>query len=75
MYNAALNRRTIKTSYQLTVDTVGWLALSRRMNARLIFIVRNHPAEADRIEALIVHRVEDEGVDPGRWTSFLKEIM
>jgi len=75
MYNAALNRRKITTNFQLTLDTVSWLGLSKHVNAALRRIVRTNPSRAEYIEYLIKEEVISNGGDPCRWTTFVRDLV
>jgi hypothetical protein len=75
MYNAALNRRTITTNFQLTLDTISWLGLSKHVNAALRRVVRTSPSKAGYIESLIREEVDSNGGDPCRWTTFVRDLV
>jgi hypothetical protein len=75
MYNAALNRRTITTNFQLTLDTVSWLGLSKHVNAKLRRVVRTSSEKAGYIEYLVREEVINNGGDPCRWTAFIRDLV
>jgi hypothetical protein len=75
MYSAALNRRTITINFQLTLDTVSWLGLSKHVNAALLKVVRSSPRQTGMIEGLIRQEVQANGGDSYRWTSFVRELV
>lgn len=75
MYNAALNRRTITTNFQLTLDTVSWLGLSKHVHTALRRVVRTSPSRAEYIEYLIREEVINNGGDPRRWTAFIRNLV
>ena len=75
MYSVALNRRTITTSYQLTLDTVSWLGLSKHINAALRRVVRTDPVNTSRIEDLIRQEIFNNGGDSCHWTKFIRDLI
>ena len=75
MFNASLNRREIKTTYTLTPDTVSHLGLSRHIHYALKRLVRNYPGRAADIQQCIRNEVYEQGGDPCRWTSFVRDLL